>query len=77
MSTGKRNIQILFCVTPEEKKLIHQKMILSKSLCTRLGSIPFSNNRLINKENAIFQESLAPASFSLRKKLLYILFSQF
>ena len=31
MSNRKRNIQILFCVTPEEKKLIRQKMILSKT----------------------------------------------
>ena len=31
MSNRKRNVQILFCVTPEEKKLIRQKMILSKT----------------------------------------------
>ena len=31
MSNRKRNIQILFCVTPEEKKLIRKKMILSKT----------------------------------------------
>ena len=31
MSNRKRNIQILFCITPEEKKLIRQKMILSKT----------------------------------------------
>ena len=31
MSKRKRNIQILFCVTPEEKKLIRRKMIESKT----------------------------------------------
>lgn len=31
MANRKRNVQILFCVTPEEKKLIRQKMILSKT----------------------------------------------
>ena len=31
MSNRKRNIQILFCVTPEEKKLIRMKMIQSKT----------------------------------------------
>ena len=31
MANRTRNIQILFCVTPEEKKLIRQKMILSKT----------------------------------------------
>ena len=31
MSKRKRNIQILFCVTPEEKKLIRRKMIVSKT----------------------------------------------
>lgn len=31
MSNRKRNIQILFCVTPEEKKLIRKRMILSKT----------------------------------------------
>ena len=31
MSNRKRNIQILFCVTPEEKKLIRKKMIQSKT----------------------------------------------
>ena len=31
MSNRKRNIQILFCVTPEEKKLIRRKMIQSKT----------------------------------------------
>ena len=31
MSKRKRNVQILFCVTPEEKKLIRRKMIESKT----------------------------------------------
>ena len=31
MSKRKRNIQILFCVTPEEKTLIRRKMIESKT----------------------------------------------
>ena len=31
MSKRKRNVQILFCVTPEEKKLIRRKMIQSKT----------------------------------------------
>ena len=31
MSNRKRNIQILFCVTPEEKKMIRKRMILSKT----------------------------------------------
>lgn len=31
MSKRKRNVQILFCVTPEEKKLICRKMIESKT----------------------------------------------
>ncbi len=31
MANRTRNIQILFFVTPEEKKLIRQKMILSKT----------------------------------------------
>ena len=31
MSKRKRNIQILFCVTPEEKKLIRRKMIEYKT----------------------------------------------
>ena len=30
MANRKRNIQILFCVSPEEKKLIRRKMIESK-----------------------------------------------
>lgn len=31
MAKRKRNIQILFCVSPEEKKLIRRKMIESKT----------------------------------------------
>ena len=31
MTKRKRNIQILFCVSPEEKKLIRRKMIESKT----------------------------------------------
>ena len=31
MSKRKRNVQILFCVTPEEKKLIRRKRIESKT----------------------------------------------
>ena len=31
MAKRKRNVQILFCVTPEEKKMIRKKMILSKT----------------------------------------------
>ena len=31
MSKRKRTVQILFCVTPEEKKLIRRKMIESKT----------------------------------------------
>ena len=31
MANRKRNIQILFCVSPEEKKLIRRKMIESKT----------------------------------------------
>ncbi len=32
MAKRKRNIQILFCVSPEEKKLIRRKMIESKTM---------------------------------------------
>ena len=31
MAKRKRNIQILFCVSPEEKKLIRRKMIEAKT----------------------------------------------
>ena len=31
MAKRKRNMQILFCVSPEEKKLIRRKMIESKT----------------------------------------------
>ena len=31
MANRKRTVQILFCVTPEEKKLICQKMVLSRT----------------------------------------------
>ena len=31
MAKRKRNIQILFCVSPEEKKMIRKRMILSKT----------------------------------------------
>ena len=31
MAKRKRNIQILFCVSPEEKKLIRRKMLESKT----------------------------------------------
>lgn len=36
MAERKRNVQILFWVTPEEKKLIHKNMILSKT--TNMGA---------------------------------------
>ena len=32
MAKRKRNMQILFCVSPEEKKLIRRKMIESKNM---------------------------------------------
>lgn len=31
MANRKRNIQMLFCVTPEEKQLIRRKMLLSNT----------------------------------------------
>ena len=46
MAKRKRNIQILFCVSPEEKKLIRRKMIESKT--KNMGALLVLLSRLKN-----------------------------
>ena len=53
MAKRKRNIQILFCVSPEEKKLIRRKMIESKTKqYEEMHKIGVNINQIAKKVNS-------------------------
>ena len=57
MAKRKRNIQILFCVSPEEKKLIRRKMIESKTknmgaYLRKMDKIGVNINQIAKKVNS-------------------------